>query len=339
MVGLVLQGKYIILMAQSRINKSDLWYDRSNNIEAETSNDSIFNIYPPTYGSKASFSSNVIKMDYEDSLFSYKPRGINSMVANFVLVYKYNKETIQKIIKFLEDTKGVVSFYIDAEYTSSNEDKIYNSLSGYCDGYSVIHRTNNDYQLTIKFSIEEEANLFNWRSLNFLNYQAQDWQTNKEYKKNDVVYFAGNNKKITNYYYCTSDHISEGSKDPKSWYSNWDQDFHWCPDSLWQNEVEFKIEKLGRFYSTRMQKGKNSAVFPITYEFSSIDTKQLKSMLHFLESHGGYMRFPHNVPSLYNLPKVLIATEWSHKWNGKNSHNLSVSMIEDPLGVLPNKNY
>jgi hypothetical protein len=58
-------------------------------------------------------------------------------------------------------------------------------------------------------------------------------------------------------------------------------------------------------------------------------------MLHFLENKGGYRRFKHKISSVYNRPKVFICPEWTHTWVYNNSHNLSVSFKEDPLGVIP----
>jgi len=58
-------------------------------------------------------------------------------------------------------------------------------------------------------------------------------------------------------------------------------------------------------------------------------------MLHFLENKGGYRRFRHQIPSLYNRPKVFYCQEWKHNWVYQDSHNLDVSLIEDPMGVIP----
>ena len=58
-------------------------------------------------------------------------------------------------------------------------------------------------------------------------------------------------------------------------------------------------------------------------------------MLHFLERKGGYRRFEHQIPSLYDRPKVYYCPEWSHTWVSYNSNDLTVELIEDPLGVIP----
>jgi hypothetical protein len=58
-------------------------------------------------------------------------------------------------------------------------------------------------------------------------------------------------------------------------------------------------------------------------------------MLHFLENKYGYRRFKNQIATVYNRPKVFYCPQWSHTWKYKNSHDLDVSLIEDPLGIIP----
>ena len=73
----------------------------------------------------------------------------------------------------------------------------------------------------------------------------------------------------------------------------------------------------------------------MSYTFSNISDHQLKSMIHFLERKGGYRRFEHQIPSVYNRPKVYYAPTWTHTWVAFNSNNLTVDLVEDTLGVIP----
>jgi hypothetical protein len=57
--------------------------------------------------------------------------------------------------------------------------------------------------------------------------------------------------------------------------------------------------------------------------------------MHFLENKGGYRRFLHYAPSIYNRPKVFYSPSWNHTWKYYNSHDIEVNFIEDPLGVIP----
>ena len=42
-----------------------------------------------------------------------------------------------------------------------------------------------------------------------------------------------------------------------------------------------------------------------------------------------------NLKSNINRPKVFYCQEWKHNWVYQDSHNLDVSLIEDPMGVIP----
>ena len=81
--------------------------------------------------------------------------------------------------------------------------------------------------------------------------------------------------------------------------------------------------------------GKDALTALMNYSFNNISDKQLKTMLHFLENKGGYRRFKHQIPSVYNRPKVYYSPKWTHTWNYVNSNTLSVELKEDPMGVIP----
>ena len=80
---------------------------------------------------------------------------------------------------------------------------------------------------------------------------------------------------------------------------------------------------------------KNIAKFDISYTLTDISDKEAVTILHFLENKAGYRRFEHQIPSLYNRPKVYYCPEWTHTWKYANSNDITVSFVEDPLGVLP----
>jgi phage-related protein len=84
-----------------------------------------------------------------------------------------------------------------------------------------------------------------------------------------------------------------------------------------------------------MKTRKNLAPINFNYKFSKISTRQAKAIMHFLENKAGYRRFLHNPPSVYNRPKVFYSPSWTHSWSYEDSHDLTVSLIEDPLGVIP----
>lgn len=119
--------------------------------------------------------------------------------------------------------------------------------------------------------------------------------------------------------------------------SKWTQDFFFKPDIGFQNDVKLQVKKVEfkNSFPLRIKTKNNIAPLSINYKFTSISDKQLKCMLHFLEMKCGYRRFRHQIESIYNRPKVFFCPQWSHTWKYYNAHDLEVSLIEDPLGIIP----
>jgi phage-related protein len=170
-----------------------------------------------------------------------------------------------------------------------------------------------------------------------------DWSGNNKtwdygfYKKYDIVYYEANDNKLNNFFYCKEDHASTVDTSPTGVDSKWTQEFFFEPDIGFQNETTIYSSKIEfkNSHPLRMKVKNNVAPLSMSYKFSNINDKQLKSMLHFLENKAGYRRFRHQIPSIYNRPKVFTCREWSHTWNYFNSHDLEVKLVEDPLGVIP----
>lgn len=315
-------------------SSGELYYDRSENLSGIQS--ALVSDYDPTFGSSVTFSSSLREYRQDDNYFYIHPKDVNSLKASYQVVFKENGNDAVKLVNELEKKGGHIPFYLKTDRD------VYKDTYGYCDSYSVTHKNENSFEIRVDFNADEIPNLFEWKSKSYVNFPFKKWNgNNKSYKKNDVVYYkgdAGSQNKIYNFFYCIRDHVSTEFVTPNVFIaeetSPWTREFCWCPDAKWQNSVSFDISRFESDFSQREKNRINSAVFPIDYKFTAIDTKQLKAMLHFLETRGGYMRFKHRIPSLYNRPKILIATEWTHTWLGCDTHELSIKMKEDPLGSL-----
>ena len=117
----------------------------------------------------------------------------------------------------------------------------------------------------------------------------------------------------------------------------WTQNFFFEPDLGLQNNVDLKVGKINfkNSFPQRMKTEKNIAKTDFNYKFTNITTKKAKAIIHFLENKGGYRRFLHNAPSIYNRPKVFYAPSWNHTFKYYDSHDIEVNLIEDPLGIIP----
>ena len=313
---------------------SDLFYNRDSNISGVTveSNYSDLNL-TPVYGSKVSFTAKSFSYETDDFYTNKLPNSLNSLQAVFQVRYDVNELNAQKLGAFIEGKNGDTLF----EFNIDNSG-IYKSLTGVCDNYAINHINNQHYEVAASITVDQAPNLFNWSGMTFLNYGFQEWN-DQNYKKYDIIYSDVSDNKLNNFYYCTEDHegFDEAVDGPTGSASKWSQNFFFEPDIGFQNDVQLKNDKLDfkNSFPLRIKTKDNNASFPISYKFTSITDKQLKAMLHFLENKGGYRMFRHDLPSVYNRPKVMYCAEWSHTWKYKNSHDLEVTLTEDVLGVIP----
>jgi len=307
----------------------DLYYNRDVNLSGIT--DINISDYAPSYGSSVSFSANNYSYKTNDNYYNLIPLSINSLTAKFNSRYEVNEEDAQKIVNFFESKSGVNDFSYQPDAS------VYRALSGYCEGYNVDHINNQHYEVTVDIDISEAPNLLNWSGGTYVSGAWSTFALSQNYEKYDVVYTGISSNKLNNFYYCTGDHTSSADNSPTGDNSMWTQEFFFEPDIGINNSVKFDIDSanFSNSFKDRMKNRKNIATMPISYSYKNISTKQLKSMLHFLENKGGYRRFRHQIPSLYNRPKVFYCQEWKHNWVYQDSHNLDVSLIEDPMGVIP----
>lgn len=305
----------------------DLFYDRTTNISGISLVD--ISLIDPIYGSSVTFESTNLEFNKNDNYYQLIPRGINNLSAKFNLSYQVNETKAIELVNLYENSNG--SRWIGVNSDSS----IYRDVSGYCESYSIDHINNQNYKFNVTINVVESPGIINWSGMNYLNPNFSEYEDGVQYEKHDIVYTGVNDLKLNNFFYCTKDHNSTAENSPTGIDSNWTQEFYWKPDLTSKNSVKMDVNKWEAGFASFNKIKKNTSLVPIDYTFSNISTKELKSILHFLENKCGYRRFKHQIPSVYNRPKVYICPTWTHTWVYKNSHNLQVSFKEDPLGVIP----
>jgi phage-related protein len=330
----------------------DLFYNRDRNIAGVVAPTNLSSLnLTPVYGSKASFSSNLYTYETDDLVYNIIPLSINSLRASFDMKYIVNETNATRLANFFESKLGSVQF----SFTPDNNN-IYRQISGFSTEHSISHLNNNHYEFNVNIIADQAPTLLNWKYMTFLNYNYSTiengsiWNQNLiqwnadirtwdygHYSKYDIIYYPTNENKLNNFYYCSEDHVSSQDTSPAGDNSKWTQEFFFEPDIGFQNNVTINSSKLEfkNSHPLRIKTKNNITPLVINYKFSNITDKQLRSMLHFLENKAGYRRFRHQIPSVYNRPKVFICSEWSHTWNYFNSHDLEVKLTEDPLGVIP----
>lgn len=328
-------------MAYVKIQDEELIYDRTRNFSGIIDFEGVEEIACPTEGSSVEFLAKDKALTTNHNYLNIMPVGINNLYANYNMVYEVDEQEARELANFLEEKRGIESVFFDSDPT------IYRKIDGFCNQYDINQIDASTFRISAQFEITESPGSFNWTGLNFLkpDYKSLYYeQQNKKYLKNDISYdqrleFKYQDK-INNFYYCTEDHDSSADTAinlEESPY--WTRDFFWEPDVGQSNSVKFDVQRFGDKdgFPLRRKIKYNTASFPISYNFTKITTKQLKSMLHFLETQGGYRRFKHRISAVYNRPKVFVCRKWVHTWNSFDSHNLEVFFDEDPLGIIPDR--
>jgi phage-related protein len=319
-----------------------LFYNRDTNISgvavpAELSDLSL----TPVYGSRVEFQGTNHSYITDDFYYNLIPLSINSLGAKFSLRYDVNEANAKSLISFFESQSG----HLPIKFAPDNGG-IYKTVSGVCDNYAVNFINNQHFEVAASLSVDHAPTFLNWSGGNFANVPFQNWASTESYKKYDVTYFRFNedgnlNGKLDSFYYCSGDHTSSETNSPTGTASMWSQKFFFEPDIGTQNDVQIKADVLNykNSFTQRLKTNDNIATFNMSYTYSNISDLQLKSMLHFLENKGGYRRFEHQIPSVYNRPKVYYCPSWTHTWTSFNSNNLTVELVEDPLGVIPTSTF
>ena len=311
-----------------------LFYNRDNNISGISVPSTIGALgLTPVYGSKVDFEATNHSYATDDFYYNLIPYSVNSLTAKFNIRYDVNETNAQRLAVFFENQSGVE----DIPFTPDSSN-IYKTVTGFCNNYAINFINNQHYEVASTISVDHAPTLLKWSGMGcFANLDFNGWTPSSSYEEYNVIYSGINENKLDNFYYCTGDHTSAEVNSPTGTGSMWSQKFFFEPDIGTQNNVVIKADVLEykNSFRQRIKTNDNISTFNINYTFSNISDSQTKSMIHFLENKGGYRRFEHQIPSVYNRPKVYYCPKWTHTWNYVNSNTLTVDFVEDPLGVIP----
>ena len=307
------------------------FYNRDSNITGASQITEL--TFSPSYGSRINFKNTDYKYETQNGYYNLIPLSINSLNAEYQLKFELNESDSQKLINFVENKKGSILFPF------SDSSSFYKTVYGVVDNYSINHINKNHYEIDLAFQVNEAPNLLNWSGMTFINSPLKPWIQNTSYVKYDIVYTGISSNKLDNYYYCSGDHNSSNPAvdGPTGASTKWTQYFFFEPDIGVQNSVALKVDKIEfkNSFVQRMKTRNNIATTDFEYTFSKANDKKATAILHFLENKGGYRRFYHDPPSIYNQLKVFYSPSWSHTWNYRDSHDIQITLTEDPLGIVP----
>jgi phage-related protein len=313
---------------------SDLFYNRDRNIIGVTELTGL--TISPTYGSSVSFSTRASEVKYPNRVLRRMGQSLNSVIAEYNLSFKVRDEEAAQILNYFESRSGTLPVVMQ---DASN---IYQTISGFADDFSWTARSNTENEVAARIVIDNRSPQLNWSGLSFVNQDIEQWKIGESVNNYAIRYFeADNQNKFNNFFYCTGNHVSSPSNAPFSTGSMWTQNLFL--DTAFEYSVATKpdvsrIEFSNSFYQRVYDKKNIHSIENLNLKFNGLTDTQTKSLLHFVESKFGELKFIYRAPKIYNRDKIFFCPSWRHTWVYKNSNNIELDLIEDTLGVLLKNN-
>lgn len=311
-------------------------YDRDYNVTGTVQ--STFD-FKPSYGTTVSFSAENTSYSSIDNYLYVMPKGVNHLQMTVQMPFENRKEAeATKIASFFENLRGTGYF------TFADPASIYRPINLFCTDIQTDFTVNDIYNIQVNLATDQVASLLNWNGAFITGSNIKGaWSTSTSYSKYDVVKYTGNSTFPSNtgnlydcFYYCTEPHVSQSSVSPASVDTvKWSKQFFFQPTYPAQVNKETSSLKTELPYSfaKRSDFGLHAnTIKSLKLDFKGISDAEARCILHFLVNKQGYRRFQYKIPNIYNKFKVFFAPQWSHTFVYKNVNDISVTLVEDPLG-------
>tara|TARA_B110000495_G_scaffold39427_1_gene31806 strand:- start:3349 stop:7935 length:4587 start_codon:yes stop_codon:yes gene_type:complete len=318
------------------------------------SSDQFF--FDPDYGSTVSFNSRNKIFDFGDGYQSVSPMGINSLRMEMNLKFS-NRSSREAncIVHFLENNlgqhetdkqthelrydQGISGFRMDGDslyYPYRNNENLIRRF--YCFDYK--HEIENEDVNTVDVNIiNTTASTLNVATQMFVT-KAEAWSAEDEYFQHSVVLCPENLK----YYYSWTDSVNRSFKPCVSQSGVatsvnkhlWTREFYWKPSIPLSVDHKPSIKEYSSASSSYSQyfpeHKQNINNLEFNLKFENRNNEEAYSILHFLESHLGYLSFLFTPPAPYNRKRRFYCESWDHTYVFRNNHTISANFKQFPLG-------
>jgi len=314
------------------------FYDRDQNVTGTIPSSLPF---APSYGMQVSFSSELAEYVTVDNYIYTMPKALNHLQMQITMPFENRKqEDARKLAGFFEGLHGTGYF------TYTDPAQIYKPISLFLNNIDNTFVENDLYTLSATLSTDQISTVLNWNQPLITGSNIKgNWATSTAYQKYDVVRYTGSSTFPSNtgnlydsFYYCRESHTSQSSITPASVDTvKWSKDFFFQPTYATPLSKETAVIKTELPYS--FTKRTNFGLHANTLrsfklDFKGISDAEARCILHFLIGRQGHKRFQYKIPKIYNQFKIFYAPQWSHTFVYKNVNDISVTLIEDPLGRI-----
>lgn len=305
------------------------FYDRDQNVTGSIPASLAFT---PSYGMSVSFSAELASYTTTDNYMHVMPKGLNHLQMEMNMQFENKKqEDARKIAGYFESLNGTGHF----QYTDPAQ--IYKPINMFCSDISNSFEENDLHTVNVSLSSDQSSSLLNWSAPFITGGTLKgNYATGVAYSQYDIVRNTGvnPNNMYDSFYYVTGN-ISTGQNTGIS-DSRFSKEFFFQPTYPTQVSKETSVVKTEMPYSftKRTDFGLHANVLKsLKLDFKGVSDAEARCILHFLIGKQGFRKFQYKFPKIYNQNKFFYAPEWSHTFVYKNVNDISVSMIEDPLGA------
>lgn len=288
--------------------------------------------YYSSYGATVEFSADLSSYTTVDNYMHIMPKGLNHLQMKMNLPFENKKqEDARKIVAYIESLNGTGYF----EYTDPAQ--IYKPINLFCENIENSFNENDIYTVNLSLSSDQMSSLLKWDTAYITGSNMKgDYSTGVAYSKYDVVRNTGvnPNNMYDSFYYVTGD-ISAGQNTGIS-DSRFSKEFFFQPTYPTQISKETSVIKTDMPYSftKRSDFGMHANVLKsLKLDFKGISDNEARCILHFLCGKQGYRKFQYKFPKIYQQDKYFFSNQWTHTFVYKNVNDISVTLIEDPLGA------
>jgi phage-related protein len=305
------------------------FYDRDQNISGSIP---ATLAYTPSYGATVEFSADLSAYTTTDNYMHIMPKGLNHLQMKMNLPFENKKqEDARKILGYIESLNGTGNFL----YTDPAQ--IYKPIRMFCDNIENSFNENDLHTVSVSLSSDQAASLLKWDTAYITGSNMKgEYSTGVAYSRFDVVrnIAANANNLYDSFYYVTGD-ISVGENTAIS-NAKFTKEFFFQPTYPAQISKETSVIKTELPYSftKRTDFGMHANVLKsLKLDFKGVSDNEARCILHFLCGKQGYRKFQYKLPKIYDQNKYFFSNQWSHTFVYKNVNDISVTIIEDPLGA------
>ncbi len=236
-----------LYLASQDFTASDYRYSPINITGSQFLTKNIDSLFKKTYGCSASFSTKTLRMQYGDGYYTNVTPNVNNLTSNFTLTYDGLSDIQSKaLIGFFQNTFEYAPLNIEESYQSVNMDLFYpykNNAKIYFENLSYASKESNLNSVNINCVSAYNSSL-DYRGFLVTGVEVtREYEQEKTYVKDDVVFLKNADNNLEGYYWYTgtSNAILNDSTSPTGSDSLFTNKFYFKPD------IDYSIPVSPRF--------------------------------------------------------------------------------------------